>query len=77
METTFTLASRFGVTPFTILDQEIDDVIMVINHYLDMNYYNSNSHSNESHAQNYTKNKNDNQIKRVRVNDQTASGGWF
>lgn len=76
METTFTLASRFGVTPFVILNEDVDYVIMVINHYIDMNYYNRNQ-SNESHAQDLTKKENKNQIKRVRVNDRTASGGWY
>lgn len=77
METTFTLASRFGTTPFVILEEDLDHVIMVINHYLEMVYYEGQNKTNESHAQHLTKKDNKNQVKRVRVNDQTASGGWF
>lgn len=34
MQTTFILAQHFGVTPFEIMAQEIDEVIMVINYLL-------------------------------------------
>lgn len=34
METTLTLADRFHVTPFVLFAQDVDEVIMVINHYL-------------------------------------------
>ena len=32
MQTTFILAGNFGVTPFEIMRQDLDDVIMVINY---------------------------------------------
>lgn len=32
MKTTFILAGNFGVTPFEIMRQDIDEVIMVINY---------------------------------------------
>ena len=34
MKTTFILAEKFKVTPFEIMAQEIDAVIMVINHFI-------------------------------------------
>ena len=37
METTFILAEKFGVTPFEIMAQEIDEVILVINYFIDRN----------------------------------------
>ena len=35
MKTTFILAGNFGVTPFEIMRQDIDEVIMVINYLVD------------------------------------------
>lgn len=32
MQTTFILAGNFGVTPFEIMRQDLDDVIMVVNY---------------------------------------------
>ncbi|MFQ9819768.1 MAG: hypothetical protein ACLRXK_00990 [Acutalibacteraceae bacterium] len=32
METTFILAGSFGVTPFEIMKQDVDEVIMIINY---------------------------------------------
>lgn len=37
METTFILAQKLNVSPFEIMAQEIDAVIMVVNYYLDCN----------------------------------------
>jgi len=35
MKTTFILAQHFNVTPFEIMAQEIDAVIMVVNYLID------------------------------------------
>lgn len=35
MKTTFILAQKFHVTPFEIMAQDIDAVIMVINYYIE------------------------------------------
>lgn len=32
MQTTFLLAGNFGVTPFEIMAQDVDEVIMIINY---------------------------------------------
>jgi hypothetical protein len=32
MQTTFILAGNFGVTPFEIMRQDLDEVIMIINY---------------------------------------------
>jgi hypothetical protein len=64
METTFTLARNFSVTPFAIFEQDCDEVISVINHYIKK----ANASPEKS-----CKDKN----QRIRVNDKTASGGWW
>ena len=61
METTLTLARNYSVTPFAIFEQDIDDVIMVINHYI----YKGNEKTVKGND------------KRIRVNDKTASNGWY
>lgn len=35
MQTTFLLAGNFGVTPFEIMRQDVDEVIMVVNYLAD------------------------------------------
>lgn len=62
METTLTLARNYSVTPFAIFEQDIDDVIMVINHYI----YKGNEKTAATTKE-----------KRIRVNDATATGGWY
>lgn len=34
METTLTLAQHFGTTPFVLFEQGVDEVIMIINHFI-------------------------------------------
>ena len=43
METTFILAKNFGVTPFEIMAQDIDAVILVINYFVESNNENNNN----------------------------------
>ena len=45
METTFILAQKFGVTPFEIMAQDLDEVILVINFILDSNSRNRNDNN--------------------------------
>lgn len=68
METTFTLARYFNVTPFVLYEQDTDDVIMTINHYIEKAAFAS---SDPAPVQKKNKQQ------RIKVNDKTASGGWF
>lgn len=34
METTLTLARHFGTTPFVLFEQDTDEIIMVIKHFI-------------------------------------------
>ena len=53
-------------SPFVIFDREVDEVITIINFYIELA---ATENSNES----VTKQKET----RIRVNDKTATGGWF
>lgn len=57
--------------PFEILKQDKDEVIMWINFTIE------DAQQTQQTSSNKTIEKNDGQIKRVCVNDKTASGGWF
>lgn len=61
MEVTITISKVHNISPFDILNQDMEDVIMLINYYI--------SKGEE------TKPKSN--IKRVMVDDTTATGGWY
>ena len=67
MATTVNLARSFGVTPFEIMAQDCDEVIMLINHFLQ-------KAESDPAAGNPTANGGQQEIK---VNDATATGGWW
>ena len=67
MRTTLTLSANLNCNPFLIFDQDVDEVIMLINFYIELG---ASSNSNESVN---TKSKET----RIRVNDKTATGGWW
>lgn len=57
----------YSLSPFYVFDQSVDNVIMVINYFIEKNDCPENK-------------ENKNKIKgeaRIRVNDRTATGGWF
>ena len=62
METTFNLSRHFSVTPFVIFEQDCDEVISVINHFI------AKANKAPEKASKDT---------RIRVNDKTATGGWW
>lgn len=66
MQTTMTLSANLNCSPFEIFSREIDEVITIINFYIELG---ANENSNESVSN--TKET------RIRVNDKTATGGWF
>lgn len=68
MKTTMTLAANLHCSPFEIFSQDCDDVIMLINFYVALG---------ENPDTNTNKGKIKQKEKRIRVNDKTATGGWF
>ena len=69
MKTTMTLSVNLGISPFEIFDRDVDDVIMIINFYIELGAY-------ESTNPKQIANTNPKET-RIRVNDKTATGGWF
>lgn len=61
-----TLSQNLGVNPFDLLDREIDDVILIVNFYIEL--------GNTEKPASIPNNKGE---ERIRVNDKTATGGWF
>lgn len=68
MKTTMTLAANLNCSPFEIFAQDVDEVIMTINFYLLMSKHPEAKKSTVKPAQ---------KEQRIRVNDKTATGGWF
>ena len=74
MKTTMTLSANMNCSMFDILNQHVDDVILIINFYLEL--------GEQETAQEKTDIKTPIKPvakgqKRIRVNDATATGGWF
>lgn len=70
MDFTVTLSQSFNLSPFKILKQDKDHVIMLINYFIEK----GNDEPTKSVSANPRKlGKND----RIRVNDKTATNGWF
>lgn len=69
MRTTITLSKNLNCSPFEILAQDMDEVIMMINFYLALGNENRNVKT-----KGVTVPKKE---QRIRVNDDTATGGWF
>lgn len=63
-----TLAANLQCSPFEIFDQDTDEVIMVINFYIELGF----SESEKPKAPVRMAKE-----RRIRVNDKTATGGWF
>lgn len=64
-----TISANLNCSPFEVLDQDVDEVIMLINFYLRLGA------SKGDAAKPLQKEKKE--VRRVRVNDKTATGGWF
>lgn len=73
MRTTMTLATNLHISPFEIFQQDCDEVIMLINFYLRIGNESNESAAHISAPKKQTYGKNE----RIRVNDQTATGGWY
>lgn len=68
---TVSLARTFGATPFDIMAQDVDEVIMLINHFL------RKAESKDAAVAAAQKRNGKSKEKRIRVNDKTATGGWW
>jgi len=74
MRTTMTLATNLHVSPFEIFAQDCDEVIMMINFYLLLSSKPDNAKNNTAKANIPVKPQ---KKERIRVNDKTATGGWY
>lgn len=72
MRTTMTLAANLHVSPFEIFQQDCDEVIMLINFYLRIG-----NEQNDIEKRVPAIKKPVGKNERIRVNDQTATGGWY
>ncbi len=68
MRTTITLSQNLNCSPFEIFEQDVDEVIMLINFYLILGDEKGEQKTNTTKHSKET---------RIRVNDKTATGGWF
>ncbi len=66
MDFTFELSKIYNVIPFEILKQDKDEVIMLLNYMAE---------KSETAPKNITAQKSEKQY--VKVNDKTATGGWW
>lgn len=71
MRTTITLAANLDCSPFTVFDQDTDEVIMLINFYIRL----GDEIGNEDRPAQVRSAPAKEQ--RIRVNDKTATGGWW
>nr|DAW56644.1 MAG TPA: hypothetical protein [Bacteriophage sp.] len=68
MDVSITICKAHNMTPFQLFRERTDEVIMLINYYIEK------GDSAEYTAPKVGKPKGE---QRIRVNDRTASGGWF
>lgn len=73
MEATVNLARSHSISPFEIFKADVEDVIMLLNFYIEKSEEAPQT-GNEGHK---TAAKQSNKPVRVRVNDKTATGGWY
>ncbi|MBO7735958.1 MAG: hypothetical protein J6S67_25540 [Methanobrevibacter sp.] len=69
MKTTMTLSANINCPFWELFDRDADDVILLINFYIGLE-------PNENAREPYSNKKPDKDV-RIRVNDKTATGGWF
>lgn len=61
-------SERWNMSPFDVLEKDIDDFIVISNYLMSMDI-----ETEEKTTKNITRKKET----RIRVNDKTATGGWF
>lgn len=72
MKTTMTLSANLGCNLFDLYDQDTDEVIMTINFYILLGEQEETQTTTASTKKTVAKKE-----QRIRVNDATATGGWF
>lgn len=70
MQMTFTVAGSVGSSPFEMFEADTDDVIMTINYILLLGERGGEVKATPTPAR-------AGKETRIRVNDKTATGGWF
>ena len=68
LDVTIILSHNYGMTPFEFFSQETDEVIMLLNYYIEK------GDTAGQQAPHGTKPRGE---QRIKVNDRTATGGWF
>lgn len=71
MKTTMTLAANLNCSIFDVMDRDVAEVITTINFFIAL----GDEQENETPVA--TKKTKADKEKRIRVNDATATGGWF
>lgn len=69
MEVSVTLCKAHNMTPFALFKEDTDEVIMLINYYIEKG-----NDDTEDATPRSVKPQGE---QRIRVNDRTATGGWF
>lgn len=72
MKTTMTLSQNFGCSPFELFEQDCDEVVMTINYYILLGEETPTDTTTTPTYKSKPK-----QEERIRVNDKTATNGWF
>jgi hypothetical protein len=72
MEFTAEVSRAFNISPFSVFEQNADDVIMLINYFIEKS-----ETGERENAQNFTNDKKEKKPERIKVNSQTATGGWW
>lgn len=68
MYVSMSLCSNYNMTPFYLFAQNTEEVIMIVNFYIEKSQYNT---------VNASKVKKNNKEERIRVTEKTATGGWY
>lgn len=77
MKTTMTLSSNLNCSIFDIFNQDVDEVIMIINYYLLLGEEEENTQKQSTTKTKAPTRPAASKEVRIKVNDATASGGWF
>ena len=67
MDVSISICKAHNMTPFDLFRQDTEEVIMIINYYI---------HAKPQAAAKQSRKKGNAPV-RVRVNDKTATGGWY
>ena len=71
MELTFAIAEALNMTPFDVLNQDAENVILTINYMAEVGAENGAGDNTKS------ENNNEKKVERIKVNSATATGGWW